>query len=76
MQPFLSQAMLTTRIAEMHREAADRAARSRPQAARRRAQRARTQVRPATAPAVGLANPQQARSVHANRVTHAGRTGG
>ena len=40
MQPFISQALLATRIAEMHREAADRAARPRPEAARRRAQQA------------------------------------
>lgn len=76
MQPFLSQALLATRIAEMHREAADRAARSRPEAARRRAQQARTQVRPATPSALRSVNPQQARSVHADRVTHATRTGG
>jgi hypothetical protein len=76
MQPFLSQALLATRIAEMHREAADRAARWRPEAARRRARQARAQVRPATPSALRSANAQQARSVHANRVTHAGRTGG
>ena len=76
MQPFLSQALLATRIAEMHREAADRAARSRPEATRRRAQQGRTQRRPATSSALRSADPQQARSVHANRVKHAGRAGG
>ena len=64
MQPFLSQALMATRVAEMRREAADRAARWRPDPARRRA----PQVRPAT--------PKHARSVHADRVTHAGRAGG
>ena len=59
MQPFISQALLATRIAEMHREAADRAARWRPEAARRRARQARAQVRPATPPALRSDNAQR-----------------
>jgi hypothetical protein len=74
MQPFISQALLATRTAEMHREA-QIAQRAR---GLKRARRARTQVRPATPPALSSANAQRTRSKYAacapNRVAHAGRT--
>lgn len=78
MQPFLSQALLATRIAEMHREAqiAQRA-----RGLKRHGgghSRPRKQVRPVTPPALRSANAQRIPSRPAvctpNRVAHSGRT--
>ena len=76
MQPFISHALLATRIAEMHREA-QIAQRVRDLKRHGGHRRPRTQVRPADRrPCIQLtlSEPQQTRSVHANRVAH-GHTG-
>ena len=72
MQPYIPQALVTARIAEMHREAdSERLARE-VKRARRLASRVLAPVRPLR-PAVTAARPERAGPAAASRTRHAGR---